>query len=383
MDKLQYMVVGRLESEKWIPLILHMIDRIAADESLCQSTEIHIFGDGQLRGAIQKADAQYDFVHYYGHQPKETVLETRKQCHFTLMLSNLLETFGLVALDSLSVGVPVIGYKKGGVIPFIDTDLDVLTAMWETRFDQLRQVFLYSRTLVGTPKRQEKSQWCLATYKQYTKELRMDHFRRYVWPDAKKILLVSDYTVDIGGIENFLLSLIPVLEDAWYEVRLIGSAEKRLGRRRYLYLAITLCNRKFWKRVQRVLKNFTPDLIRRHSVHRRIGRYPLRVARTASVPQWVMYHDFGLFHPFPSSVHTVEQVEQSNSLNGYFRQARKKQRYLFPLLFAKWCSARLISRLLKKTMSRHLVPSVYMEPLVRNRYRDDAFPVETFPHFVK
>jgi len=41
---------------------------------------------------------------------------------YTLMPSLFLETFGLVALDSLAFGIPVIGEKKGGLSPFIIDD---------------------------------------------------------------------------------------------------------------------------------------------------------------------------------------------------------------------------------------------------------------------
>lgn len=41
------------------------------------------------------------------------------------MPSRFLETFGLSALESLSEGVPVIGFQKGGLIPFIPKELAV------------------------------------------------------------------------------------------------------------------------------------------------------------------------------------------------------------------------------------------------------------------
>ena len=44
---------------------------------------------------------------------------------FVLMPSVFLETFGLSALDFAQFGIPVIGYKKGGVAPFILDNLNI------------------------------------------------------------------------------------------------------------------------------------------------------------------------------------------------------------------------------------------------------------------
>ena len=45
---------------------------------------------------------------YHGRLPKEQTIDWIKKADYTLMPSLFLETFGLVALDSLACGVPVI-----------------------------------------------------------------------------------------------------------------------------------------------------------------------------------------------------------------------------------------------------------------------------------
>ena len=43
----------------------------------------------------------------------------RKTCHIAFMPSRFLETFGLVALESIQSGLTVVGFRKGGLVPFI------------------------------------------------------------------------------------------------------------------------------------------------------------------------------------------------------------------------------------------------------------------------
>jgi glycosyltransferase involved in cell wall biosynthesis len=63
---------------------------------------------------------------YHGRLPKDQTITRMSKAQYTLMPSLFLETFGLVALDSLACGVPVIGEKKGGLTPFIiDEHLEI------------------------------------------------------------------------------------------------------------------------------------------------------------------------------------------------------------------------------------------------------------------
>ncbi len=75
---------------------------------------------------------------------------------FLFMPSRFLETFGLTALEALSVGTPVIGFRKGGLIPFIPESLvldptdpigsliDIIQSFIETRSRELTDVSDFS-----------------------------------------------------------------------------------------------------------------------------------------------------------------------------------------------------------------------------------------------
>ena len=51
-------------------------------------------------------------IYFFGWQSQEMIRNVLKVSHFSLMPSRFLETFGLSALESLSEGIPVVGFKK-------------------------------------------------------------------------------------------------------------------------------------------------------------------------------------------------------------------------------------------------------------------------------
>ncbi len=51
-------------------------------------------------------------IYFFGWQSQEMIRNVLKVSHFSLMPSRFLETFGLSALESLSEGIPVIGFRK-------------------------------------------------------------------------------------------------------------------------------------------------------------------------------------------------------------------------------------------------------------------------------
>jgi glycosyltransferase involved in cell wall biosynthesis len=64
---------------------------------------LDIFGRGSLLQAVQEFADRYSNITYHGFQNKSIVFETWKESDYCLMPSRFLETFGLSALDSLSV----------------------------------------------------------------------------------------------------------------------------------------------------------------------------------------------------------------------------------------------------------------------------------------
>lgn len=64
-------------------------------------------------------------IYFFSWQSQDIIREVLGASHFSLMPSRFLETFGLSALESLSEGVPVIAFRKGGLVPFVHEKLAV------------------------------------------------------------------------------------------------------------------------------------------------------------------------------------------------------------------------------------------------------------------
>jgi len=99
---------GRLEREKGFDALLEAV-KILQDEKV--KFELFIFGKGSLESELLPLIGKN--VHFFGFQPLSRIKQYLENIDYCLMPSEFLETFGLSALNALSWGIPVIGYKKG------------------------------------------------------------------------------------------------------------------------------------------------------------------------------------------------------------------------------------------------------------------------------
>ncbi|MDP2670559.1 MAG: glycosyltransferase [bacterium] len=156
---------------------------------------IHVYGSGDMQEELKAHVGYGKHLIYHGRVPKEEFLEQWKTYQYTLMPSKFLETFGLVALDSLALGVPVIGIKKGGLLPFVFDDLAVDS--YEMFYTTLKTTITDFDPIV----RKSQSDRCLQIAADYTMQTRVDRFTGLLPfssnQDNKSLLLVSDYAVDI------------------------------------------------------------------------------------------------------------------------------------------------------------------------------------------
>lgn len=94
------------------------------------NSELHIAGDGpdakKLKELAKDLDIQ-NFVKFYGAIPRSEVFELMKSSDI-LSVSSDYETFGLVLIEAMSFGLPVISTKCGGPESIIlSEDLGILT----------------------------------------------------------------------------------------------------------------------------------------------------------------------------------------------------------------------------------------------------------------
>ncbi len=377
----------RLTKEKGFDLLLQFIksietnlksDKNSTHKELSEKIHIHIFGDGELKDQIPSVS----FITYHGHLPKEQIIPIWKTCQYTIMPSQFLETFGLTALDSLWLWIPVIAYPKWALLQFLTPETSL--SYWQD-FDTILTDILQN---FDSKTWQELSIRCLERFQHYTKKKRIARFRELSGLKTGTILLISDYIVDIGGIESFIINAKALLEENGYKVFLIWSSLKRTAIQRFRSLRTTLYNTSQTNKLKYMVRTTEPDLLRRHSVHRQLGRLPLKSMKKFKGQQRVMYHDFGLFHPYPSRVYDEQQLYYGRGLIQFLLAAKRSpgmthsRRLLsLGLLKLKRMTISLIRKLLRKQIDLHLVPSEYMERIVHFRYRNKKINVETMSHF--
>lgn len=364
MEKINFIFVWRLSVEKWFDLVLDLIQNIEKSE-LKDVLHLDIFWEWSLWENIWN----HNFITYHWFQPKEKLFETRKKCHYSLMPSKFLETFGLSALDSLTLWVPIVWYKKWGLQQFGD---------WITHIPEWEELFSHIQKIVENHNQTDYdnlSKVCRGIAFLYTRDNRKKQFERCLWKPIQwsKILLISDYLNNVWGIESYLEIISGKLRGfgsnqvsrVWIEI----PNKKWL---RYLLMPLSLHNFITKNQLKRLLKNNKYDLIWRHSVQRLIWPTPIKfVGKNTNTKQWLMIHDFGLIHPFPSQVHSQEQFIDSNNLSqrmqaGFerFQNNIFKKILRFVPLFLKWWSGRLIKNQIAKNIDVVLVPSKYMIPII-------------------
>lgn len=89
------------------------------------NVSLHLFGQGSELGGPAYDDANsigLESINYYGIVPHKKLLEELSNSHL-LLHSSLEESFGVILIEAMSLGVPAIGGKKSGAVPWvIDND---------------------------------------------------------------------------------------------------------------------------------------------------------------------------------------------------------------------------------------------------------------------
>lgn len=94
------------------------------------NTSLNIVGDGPMRQELQQITNKLllsEKVHFMGYQSRDELSETYNKCH-AFILSSHRETFGVVLIEAMSCGLPVLSTRCGGPESIItDASLGELT----------------------------------------------------------------------------------------------------------------------------------------------------------------------------------------------------------------------------------------------------------------
>jgi hypothetical protein len=188
-----------------------------------------------------------------------------------------------------------------------------------------------------------------------------------------KILMISDYDAPVGGIEQYIRDAAQLLSTDGYDVQIVWLMlpARILRHARTFLLHVTAFNIYLTIKLLCIILLKKPDLIRRHSVSRYVGRFPIWIVGLFGIRTWMMYHDLWYFHPYPSLLTDVSQVPKSWSLSSWLAAGRLVGRTSVIntiMMTLKFRSISAIRWALLRTVSIHLVPSPYMVPILESRW---------------
>ena len=188
--------LGRLEKEKGFDLIYDFISQYPGKEL---PFDRYIFGSGSYESGILELSYHFKQIHFFGWKPLSEVERYLENIDYCMMPSRFLETFGLSAINILQQGIPIVGFKKGGLIPFIQEEKK------KKKTDFYEQLAQQSKDIAN----------------RYTVEKRYERFLSLVGTQKpQKIVLVSDFINKIGGIETYLHDTKHLLQQHGHQVKL-------------------------------------------------------------------------------------------------------------------------------------------------------------------
>ncbi len=105
--------IGRLEVEKGMDLLIEAFDLFAEDHP---DAQLRIVGRGSLEAELREMAERSNHpsrITFVGYIPPEGILE---ELHFAnvIAVASRIEAFGVVFIEAMSTGLPVLGTKTGG-----------------------------------------------------------------------------------------------------------------------------------------------------------------------------------------------------------------------------------------------------------------------------
>ena len=418
----------RLEKEKWFDQLVLAIKELNKRKV---DFEIYIFWKWSLESQLFEVHDKN--VHFFGWKPLDEIKKYLANIDYCLMPSEFLETFGLSALNALSRWVPVIGYKKWWLEPFIFQECNLFLAKWNTTSERIISIVekLAKKTNPERIKDKEELEWKIKKLlPEYTEDAWYDRFLNlvklcpplwkegdhevvedfYSWnkkiPSAKavsplskgdqeykqKILIISDFINKAWWIETYIHDVKHLLESRWHEVILWGStlpAWSKWQRKKRFWLLLSPFN--FWSTgsLKEALRNEKPDIIWFNSLLRWLGPNVVKTAWKRRKKEktdskfWMMYHDFGYFYPFPSELYYIEDCKTPLTKRNFLSAYKWKNPITKLAVLCKYYRLQPLKKVLKKEIDLHLSPSDCITNIARDSYKIPEKKCKSFPHFIQ
>jgi glycosyltransferase involved in cell wall biosynthesis len=112
-DRVGILFVGRLSEEKGLRHVLSLPSQLTDD------LPIMVAGDGPLADEIQCAAQSFSSLTYLGKLDRTAVVRQLASARLVIMPSLWQEPAGLVALEAMAAGTPLIAYDSGGLAEYV------------------------------------------------------------------------------------------------------------------------------------------------------------------------------------------------------------------------------------------------------------------------
>lgn len=258
------------------------------------------------------------------------------------MPSLFLETFGLVALETLSHGVPVCWFDTWGLKDFIHPSL-VLDAA--TPVDSFFSII-------------DGGAFPLLDISSFSNEVWISHLRALTeW--YERILLVNDYLAKIGWAEQYIYSLQDALRTLWKQVQIYGYRWELNRYTRIVLMMLTPFAFWRWFDMNTKISEYSPDLIWMHSIMRYIGPHGLRAIASYDCQKYITHHDLGLIVPRPSQVYSEKDIPISPNLGDWI--PKKINSFAIIWVLWKWSIITWIWIYLRNRSTVHILPADWMK----------------------
>ena len=383
----------RLEKEKWFDQLVLAIKELNKRKV---DFEIFIFWKWSLESQLFEVHDKN--VHFFGWKPLDEIKKYLANIDYCLMPSEFLETFGLSALNALSRWVPVIGYKKWWLEPFIFQECNLFLAKWNTTAERIVSIVekLAKKTNPERIKDKEDLEWKIKKLlPEYTEDARYERFLKMANSkdeNKKKILIISDFINKAGGIETYIHDVKNLLESHWHEVILRWStlpSWSKWQRKKRFWLLLSPFN--FWStgNLKKVLEEEKPDIIWLNSLLRWLGPHVVKTTwkwrkkEKSDCKFWMMYHDFGYFYPFPSELYHIEDCKTPLTKKNFLSAYKWNNPIAKLAVLCKYYWLQPLKKVLKKEIDLHLAPSDCITNIARDSYWIQEKKCRFFPHFIQ
>lgn len=393
----QFIFFWRLEPEKWCDLVCDVLEQNLLETWVHKQSwkDAHFFfcWSGSLEKRILWLTSRFSNIHYFWRCSQEELIQKVMSCHFTLMPSRFLETFGLTALESLSLWVPVIWYQKWWTDQFIPDYLAINKQQWSNDKEKLSHIINWSLQTFEPSQHQKRSIQSATIAKSFTAQSRYNKIKKH-FPNSQnhkvKILLVSDYITAVGWIETHIETIQSFLHQEWHECitrwSKLSSNQSIQKIQRIANMFLSSCNRFAKSSIQKLIDAYQPDIIRRHSTLRNI--WPMWMDIQSNATQQMTYHDLWYISFKPSLIHTESDIPTERTRQSFRQQHTTqntsiyKQIREYPLLAYKYRLCTRLHKIIKKNISTHFVPSAFMTKHISNLIQIDKKSITTLPHFL-